>query len=154
MFEQFEDSLTSCLGYLPKKESEVATIEMQQTLQVPVCLEVMPTAEYWCSSYDTLIGFLLFLNVSHVVSHVNIWHWGNEMVVKETCLNLLDSFTVGVIHLSHNKGKADTHDLILQSVWFNNYLEEWRDRYLVTYESLPVDYAIYERLDKCRKFAL
>ena len=150
MFEQFEDSLISCLGYLPKKESEVATIEMQQTLQVPVCLEVMPTSEYWCSSYDTLVDFPLLLDVSHV----NIWHRGNEMVVEETCLNLLDSFAVGAIHLSHNRGKVDTHDLIPHCVWFNNYLEEWRDRYLVTYESLPVDYAVYERLDKCRKFAL
>ena len=133
-----------------QQELEVAMIKMEQTLQVPVYLEVMPTAEYWCSSYDTLIDFPLLLDVSHV----NIWHWGNETAVEETCLILLDSFAVGAIHLSHNKGKADTHDLIPHSVWFNNYLEEWCDRYLVTYESLPIDYAAYERLDKCRKFAL
>ena len=39
--------------------------------------------------------------------------------------------------------------LILHSVWFNDYLDKWNtNNYLVTYESLPLDYAIYERLDK------
>lgn len=96
------------------------------------------------------IDFPLLLDVSHI----NIWHQGNDMATKETCLNLLKSFTVGAIHLSHNQGKADIHDLIPHDVWFNDYLEPWNDSYLVTYESLPVAYATYQRLDKYRKFAL
>lgn len=31
-------------------------------------------------------------------------------------------------------------------------LRRWSEKYLVTYESLPIKYAAYERLDKCRKF--
>ena len=136
--------------YCTQKELEVATIEMQKMLQVPVYLEIMPSAEYWCSSIQTLIDFPLLLDVSHV----NIWHQGNEIASRKTCLELLNSFSVGAIHLSHNQGKADTHDLIPHNIWFNNYLEEWSDRYLLTYESLPVDYATYQRLDKCCKFEL
>ena len=136
--------------YCSQKELEVALNKMQQTLQVPVYLEVMPSAEYWCSSYQTLVDFPLLLDVSHV----NIWHQGNEMKTQETCLTLLNSYSVEAIHLSHNQGKADTHDLIPNNVWFNNYLQKWSDDYLVTYESLPIDYAAYERLDKCRKFEL
>ena len=123
-------------------------VEMQRTFQIPVYLEVMPTAEYWCSSYDTLIDFSLLLDVSHV----NIWHRGDEKKTKETCMKLLDLFSVGAIHLSHNQGKSDTHDLIPRHIWFDDYLQEWSEKYLVTYESLPIDYAAYERLDKCRKF--
>lgn len=136
--------------YCTQKELEMAMKKMQQTLQVPVYLEVMPDSEYWCSSKQDLIDFPLLLDVSHV----NIWHQGKETATQETCLDLLDSFTVGAIHLSHNQGKADTHDLIPDSVWFNNYMTEWSDRYFLTYESLPINYAAYERLDKCRKSAM
>ncbi len=136
--------------YCTQKELELALEKMQQVLQVPVYIEVMPTDEYWCSSRETLIDFPLLLDMSHV----NIWHNGDQVKVENTCLDLLDSFTVGAIHLSHNQGKADSHDLIPLNVWFNDYLEVWSNRYLLTYESLPVKYAAYERLDKCRSFAL
>ncbi len=135
-------------SYCAQKELEIAMKQMQQSLQVPVYLEVMPNPEYWCSSKQDLIDFPLLLDVSHI----NIWHQGNETATQENCLTLLDSFTVGAIHLSHNQGQADTHDLIPNNVWFNNYVTEWSDRYFLTYESLPHDYAAYERLDKCRKF--
>ena len=120
---------------------------MRKVLQVPVYLEVMPADEYWCSSLETLIDFPLLLNVSHI----NIWHHGDRNIVQDTCLNLLNSFAVETIHSSHNRGNADTHDLIPDNIWFKDYIEIWSDRYLVTYESQPVKYAAYERLDKCRK---
>lgn len=130
-----------------QQELTVAMNKLQQTLQVPVYLEVMPSPEYWCSSYQSLIDFPLLLDVSHV----NIWHQGEENAVQATCLQLLDSYRVGAIHVSHNRGKADTHDLIPEQIWFHNYLNDWCDRYFVTYESLPINYAAYERLDKRRK---
>ena len=104
----------------------------------------MPSPEYWCSCDRTLIDFPLLLDVSHV----NIWHQGNSQATQETCLNLLDSCSVGAIHLSHNQGKADTHDLIPDRIWFNNNLDEWNRDYYLTYESLPVEYQAYQRLDK------
>ncbi|WP_052055492.1 hypothetical protein [Myxosarcina sp. GI1] len=84
------------------------------------------------------------------MSHVNIWHGGNSQATRETCLNLINSGSVGAIHLSHNKGKADTHDLIPEEIWFNEYLAEWNQNYYLTYESLPIEYRVYERLDKYR----
>jgi hypothetical protein len=135
-------------SYCSQKELEVAMMKMQKALQVPVYLEIMPSDKYWCSSIQTLIDFPLLLDVSHV----NIWYQSNTTATKETCLTLLNSYAVGAIHLSHNAGKADTHDLIPHHVWFNDYLAEWNDNYFVTYESLTTDYAAYERLDKCRRF--
>lgn len=135
--------------YCSQQELATAMKAMQSVLQVPVYLEVMPTDEYWCSSRETLIDFPLLLDVSHI----NIWHRGDEAQTEATCLSLIESHTIGAIHLSHNQGKADTHDLIPDRIWFNDYLEEWNNQYLVTYESLPIRYSAYERLDKCRKFA-
>ena len=48
----------------------------------------------------------------------------------------------------HHLGKADTHDLIPQDIWFNDYLEDLQQNYFLTYESLPIEYQIYQRLDK------
>jgi hypothetical protein len=135
-------------SYCSQKELEVAMMQMQQVFQVPVYLEIMPSDKYWCSSIQTLIDFPLLLDVSHV----NIWYQGNTAATQKTCLTLLNSYEVGAIHLSHNAGKADTHDLIPNNIWFNDYLEKWNENYLLTYESLTIDYAVYERLDKCRKF--
>jgi hypothetical protein len=58
---------------------------------------------------------------------------------------------IGSIHLSHNQGYADTHDLIPADVWFNEFIADWSDRYLVNYESLPIDFSRYQRLDKIRQ---
>jgi hypothetical protein len=65
-------------------------------------------------------------------------------------LSLLDSQQVGAIHLSDNRGKADTHDLIPENVWFKKAIALWKSRYLVTYESLAIEYSKYGRLDKHR----
>lgn len=131
---------------ITKHELEITLSKLEDTLSVPVYVEVMPTEEYWCSSLDTLVNHPLLLDVSHIL----IWRQGNLDLTKETCLRLLDTVQVGEIHLSHNKGKADTHDLIPSNIWFSQYMEEWGASYFVTYESLPSEYAEYERLDKCK----
>ena len=130
--------------YCSQKDLESATIAMQAALQVPVYIEIMPSNEYWCSCDRSLVDFPLLLDVSHI----NIWHGGNSGATQETCFNLLNSFSVGAIHLSHNQGKADTHDLIPQQIWFNDYIEEWQQNYWLTYESLPIEYKVYQRKDR------
>ena len=135
--------------YCSQIELEVAMNKMQQTFKIPVYLEVMPFDDYWCSSIQTLIDFPLLLDVSHV----NIWHRGNLKLTQETCLSLLQSHPIKAIHLSHNQGKRDSHDLIPQHIWFNHLIDRWQEKYFVTYESLPVNYAAYERLDKQTTFS-
>ena len=130
--------------YCNQQELEKALIKMQNILGVPVYLEVMPSPKYWCSSIKTIVDFPLLLDVSHV----NIWHRGNPIKTQETCWFLLNSFEFGAIHLSHNAGKADSHDLIPDNVWFQDYINQWSQKYLVSYESLPVNYSVYQRLDK------
>jgi hypothetical protein len=117
-----------------RSELERSLIDLQQFLQVPVAVEVMPTRDYWCSSLESLVDFPLLLDVSHVL----IWQQGNWQETENVCQKLLRSHDVIEIHLSHNKGVADTHDLIPEQVWFDRYISDWRNKYFVTYESLPV----------------
>jgi hypothetical protein len=65
-------------------------------------------------------------------------------------LSLFASQQVGAIHLSDNRGKADTQDLIPENIWFKEAIALWKTQYIVTYESLPTKYSAYERLDKRR----
>jgi hypothetical protein len=125
---------------------ETALSKLQTTLQVPVYVEVMPSCEYWCSSRESLVNFPLLLDVSHIL----IWHQGDRQKTQQTCLSLIDSQQVGAIHLSNNQGKADTHDLIPEHIWFQEKIPSWKSKYLVTFESLPAKYSAYERLDKQR----
>ncbi len=129
-----------------QKELETSLLQLEKTVKVPVYIEVMPTEDYWCSSMESLVNHTLLIDVSHIL----IWYQGDIDFTQQTCLNLLNSNQVGEIHLSHNKGKADTHDLIPLDIWFNNLLEEWKQNYFVTFESLPSNYSEYERLDKRR----
>jgi hypothetical protein len=129
------------------KELEAALKALEKTVQVPVFIEVMPSPEYWCSSIDSLVDHPLLLDVSHVL----IWHQGRAAQTQETSLTLLNDNRVGAIHISHNNGAADAHDLIPIDIWFNPYLADWTEKYFVTYESLPEAQAIYERRDKRQK---
>jgi hypothetical protein len=117
-----------------RSELERSLLDLQQILQVPVAVEVMPTSDYWCSSLDSLVDFPLLLDVSHIL----IWQQGNWQETEDTCGKLLRSHNIIEIHLSHNQGVADTHDLIPEHIWFDRYIADWRTQYFVTCESLPV----------------
>ncbi|MGD1919227.1 MAG: hypothetical protein ACFCAD_10235 [Pleurocapsa sp.] len=132
--------------YCTQSELETALAKLQSNFKIPVYFEIMPSSEYWCSNMDTLIDFPLLLDVSHI----NIWHRGNLETTKQTCLSLFRSHSIKEIHLSHNKGKRDSHDFIPSNIWFSNLIDDWQKKYLITYESLPIDYAKYQRLDKCK----
>ena len=80
------------------------------------------------------------------LSHINIWHRGDFKQVEETFNSLL-SKSKG-IHLSHNDGRNDSHDLIPNGIWFEKLIDRWATTKLVTYESLPHICGMYERLDK------
>lgn len=127
-----------------KQELEKALSKLEATLSIPVYVEVMPSQEYWCSSRETLVDSPLL-----DVSHVHIWCRGDRALTQQTCLSLLNSFPVGAIHLSHNQGLADTHDLIPSDVWFADFVKRWSLERFVTYE-MPTKYSSYERLDKRR----
>jgi hypothetical protein len=117
-----------------RRELERSLLDLQQVLQVPVAVEVMPTQDYWCSSVDSLVDFPLLLDVSHIL----IWQQGNHRGTEDTCRELLRSHQIVEIHLSHNQGIADTHDLIPVDIWFGRYISDWQTQYFVTYESLPI----------------
>jgi len=82
-------------------------------------------------------------------SHVNIWCKNNR---EETITqSLLASRKAVEVHLSSNKGVRDSHDYIEENEWFLPYLdflEQAHPHLYITYESLPVEYKQYGRLDK------
>lgn len=78
-------------------------------------------------------------------SHINIWCKNNrEQTIIES---LLASRKAVEVHLSSNKGRRDSHDYINADEWFMPYLDQLKVHY-ITYESLPVQYKQYGRLDK------
>ena len=82
-------------------------------------------------------------------SHVNIWTHNNREQTIAQCL--LATARAREIHLSSNKGRRDSHDYIEEGEWFLLYLDSIEQAYpslYITYESLPVEYKQYGRLDK------
>jgi hypothetical protein len=131
---------------LSKLDKKIKQIE--KILGVPLYVETMYKESDWYN-YEDLIkdnrcGSKLLIDVSHV----NIWTKNNKAQTEDIVCALLDKYEVGSIHLSSNNGHRDSHDLIKPDAWFYKYLNEWSDKYLVTWESLPVEYGYYERLDK------
>jgi len=124
---------------------------LESLLGIPVCLEVMPSPHYWLSAEDfrdqpdALTDIPLLLDISHI----NLWARGHEAEVRRWVEQLLPQAIA--IHLSHNNGRSDSHDLIPAGIWFAESVAEWHARRLfITYESLPEAFGKYERMDKQR----
>ncbi|MCA6430235.1 MAG: hypothetical protein IM613_12440 [Cytophagales bacterium] len=81
-------------------------------------------------------------------SHVNIWCKNNREQTMLQCL--LATSKAAEIHLSSNKGYRDSHDYIPADEWFMGCIDHIEKMYslYITYESLPVEYKQYGRLDK------
>jgi hypothetical protein len=125
---------------------------LESLLGIPVCLEIMPATNYWlcaddfCTQRDALADIPLLLDISHI----NLWAMGREAEVRRWVEHLLPQAIA--IHLSHNNGRSDSHDLIPAGIWFEESLAQWHARCLsVTYESLPEAFGKYERMDKQRQ---
>ncbi len=116
-----------------------ARAELEDYMQVPVALEVMPAPHYWCYKEDSLLDIPLCLDISHV----NIWCRGNVDKVKQVIEVLHNNILE--VHLSDNNGYVDSHNLIPNDAWFMDV--EWAAPF-VTYEALPARYYKYERMDK------
>jgi hypothetical protein len=112
-------------------------------LEVPVMVEVMPEPQRWCSSLDSLANVPLLLDFSHV----HIWSKGNGSETQRLTEQILNRSNVAGLHLSHNDGRHDSHELIPENVWFANHLDGWLSGRLTTFESLPTVFKEYERLD-------
>jgi hypothetical protein len=117
--------------------------QCSESLGVPVMVEVMPEPQRWCSSVDSLAKVPLLLDLSHV----HIWSIGNSNETLSLTEQILNQNDVGGLHLSHNDGRRDSHELIPEDVWFANHLDGWLSGRLATFESLPTIFREYERLD-------
>lgn len=124
-------------------EFERALTSMEQEFRVPIAVEVMPLRNRWCSDLDSMVETRVLLDVSHIL----IWERGCHTATERTCRQILDRFDVAEIHLSHNGGQHDSHDLIPAGAWFEPLIEEWSRSHFVTYESLPARWSDFERLD-------
>jgi hypothetical protein len=114
-----------------------------EVLGVPVMLEVMPEPQRWCSSIHSLVSVPLLVDVSHM----HIWSRGRAEETLRLTELVLASNDVAGLHLSHNDGRRDSHELIPEDVWFADHLDDWLPGRLATFESLPTPFRQYERLD-------
>lgn len=130
------------------KEFDAAIKLLSFNLNIPVWVETMINNTYHYGDFDSLSKGEHNLLID--ISHINLWTKGDHVLTERIVLNLLNIYgsSVKQIHLSHNNGKKDSHELIPTDIWFKKYLETWASKYIVTYESLPIEYAEYERLDK------
>jgi hypothetical protein len=128
------------------KDFDAAIDLLSFNLNTPVWVETMINNQYHYGDLDSIGKHDLLIDISHI----NIWAKGNHELTEKIVLNLLDTYGVKVkqIHLSHNNSRSDSHEMIPTNIWFKKYLDEWNKKYVVTYESLPVEYAEFERLDK------
>jgi hypothetical protein len=117
--------------------------QCSQVLGVPVMVEVMPEIQRWCSSPDSLVNVPLLVDLSHV----HIWSKGCSVKTRQLVQTMLDNHEVAGLHLSHNDGRRDSHDLIPEDVWYSDCIDEWLPGRLATFESLPTIFHEYERLD-------
>jgi hypothetical protein len=108
-----------------------------------LCVENMPDNHYWLSSVKEC--GLLQLPLVLDVSHVNIWAKGDQKLTEEMTSTILERDDVRCLHLSHNCGDRDSHQVIPDSVWFHDSIAEWSTKYFVTYESLPKKYKEYSK---------
>lgn len=122
--------------------------QIEKILDIPVYVETMYKESDWYNYDDLINGSHCGSKLLVDVSHVNIWTKNNKAHTEDIVFDLLKKYEVGSIHLSSNNGSRDSHDLIKSDTWFLKYLNEWSAKYLVTWESLPVKYGYYERLDK------
>jgi hypothetical protein len=114
-----------------------------EVLGVPVMIEVMPEPQRWCSSLGTLVGVPLLVDLSHVY----IWSRGCPETALRMTQSVLETNDVAGLHLSHNDGRRDSHELIPENVWYADQLDDWLPGRLATFESLPTLFGQYERLD-------
>jgi len=121
--------------------------------KIPVLLEVMPESKYHLSSVKS-VNELNRVPIVLDISHVNIWAKGETSLTQKYTEAILPS--ARCIHLSHNDGIHDLHNLIPRDHWCCNWLKTINstENLLVTYESLPIQFAQYERKDKSRLYFL
>jgi hypothetical protein len=128
----------------PNKDEdfEQYVLEMSEVLNIPIYVETMYHHKDAYNSLETIGSSKLLVDVSHI----NIWTNGNDVETERIVLYLLDNYDVGEIHLSHNNGYKDSHQLVPDDIWFYKHLPEWSDKYFVTWESLPKNFSQYKRL--------
>lgn len=154
--ERLSDRKVHLVSIHPPMKKEITFVDLKRNrddleslLKIPVCLEVMPNNSCWLSEEDfretpeRLSDIPILLDISHV----NIWANGSSALAQEWTERLLPQALA--VHLSHNNGRRDSHDLIPENIWFNDHIEDWESRgWILTYESLPEVFAEYERIDK------
>ncbi|WP_107666820.1 hypothetical protein [Cyanothece sp. BG0011] len=155
---RLRDRNVKMISIHPPMRKEISFDELKQNrdklealLGIPVCLEVMPNDAYWLSEEDFSKKHQDIRDIPILldISHVNIWSKGCSTLVQEWTKRLMPQAIA--IHLSHNNGRRDSHDLIPSNIWFNQYIQDWEAQgVILTYESLPESYGAFERSDKQR----
>lgn len=112
--------------------------KLMNFLELPVLIEIMPSPEYHYACPEISPDVPIVLDISHA----HIWARGNKTNTQKYVQRLLPH--AHCIHLSYNDGYKDTHDLIPQDSWIHTIA---KPEATITYESLPAQFAKYQRRD-------
>lgn len=124
--------------------------ELEDYLERPFSLELMPDANWHGCAADFAAGLLTGVPLCVDLSHLNIW----AKNVSHLALRLTAQLIPQAVswHVSVNQGIDDSHDLIPCGHWVEETIESLKlTNVPITYEALPIKYATYERRDKQRK---
>lgn len=121
-------------------------VELEQYLERPFSLELMPTANEFGNLQDWQSGDLAEVPLCVDLSHLNIWAKGNS----ELALTYTEQLRPQAVswHVSCNNGYQDQHEVIPEYSWVNQWLKQQSAADLITYEALPIKYAAHQRTDK------
>jgi hypothetical protein len=124
-------------------------VELEQYLERPFSLELMPTAKEFGNLQDWQSGTLKDVPLCVDLSHLNIWAKGNA----DLALTYTEELRPQAVswHVSCNNGYQDQHEVIPQYSWVARWLKQQTVKELITYEALPIKYAQYQRTDKTLK---
>ena len=126
---------------------------------IEACLELQQEFKYF--AVETMFeefhagswGYMSLLhnkkiNILVDLSHINIWTKGNEQEAYVISSYFVKLSPTNSIHISTNKGKRDSHDMIPEEHIFLDFL--YSGAPYITYEAVPNTFAEYQRLDKKR----
>jgi hypothetical protein len=122
-------------------------VELEQYLERPFSLELMPDATYYGNLDDWQQDLLQECKLCVDLSHLNIWAKSNPELVKDYAQRLAPQ--AASWHVSSNRGFKDTHDLIPTDSWILPWITANKHQ-MITYEALPQKYKIYDRTDRVR----
>jgi len=149
LYQDFHIEYWADFEYVLPRDSDCGSHYYYTSRNFQIVFEnMLPNAPCY-NNLESILQSSRYNNFCIDYSHINVWCNNNREQTIIECL--LATEKAEEIHLSSNKGRRDSHDYIEENEWFMPYLnsiEQTHKHLYITYESLPIKYKEYGRLDK------